>query len=137
MASSDLEGQEYLWEGLVYRGHLWEGLATQGIMGSPEYPESLKANQPKVVADRGIPEILQAASEYPGHWKETPERLAILQTASVEDLEIREEALERLEADQSEVLAADWALQEHPAILQTALVGLPENREETQINQDL
>lgn len=155
MASSDLEGQEYLWEGLVYRGQLWEGLATQGIMGSPEYPESLKANQPKVVADRGIPEILQAASEYPGHWKETPERLeanqsevfaadcaiqerlVILQTASVEDLEIREEALERLEADQSEVLAADWALQEHPAILQTASVGLPENREETQINQDL
>lgn len=70
MASSDLEGQGYLWEGLVYRGHLWEGLATQGIMGSPEYPESLKA-----VADRRIPEILQAASEYPGHWKETPERL--------------------------------------------------------------
>lgn len=65
------------------------------------------------------------------------ERLAILQTASVEDLEIREEALERLEADQSEMLAADWALQEHLAILQTASVGLPENREETQINQDL
>lgn len=110
-------------------------------MISQEYPESLKGNQPKVVADRGIPEILQAASEYPGHWKETPERLeanqsevlaadwviqeclAILQVESVEDLEIREEALERLEADQSEVLAADWALSE--------------NREEIQINQDI
>lgn len=155
LASSDLEGQEYLWEGLVYRGHLWEGLATQGRLVSQEYPESLKGNQPKVVADWRIPEILQAASEYTGDWKETPERLeanqlevlaadwaiqerlAILQAASVEDLEIREEAPERREATQSEVLAADWALQEHPAILQTASVRLPENREETQENQDL
>lgn len=83
-------------------------------MVSQDYPESPKEVQPEVVADRAlqeylaIPEILQAASEYPGN---------------------REEPPGCLEANQPEVLVADWALQEYPAILPAASAEHPENRD--------